>query len=86
MVSTKPPVPFAFEGIIVYDAPAAVVADDALLSGVKLTSEIASAPAKLVVLKLVVVVLFDNAVPYDLVIAPAVIVKDFFVTVPVNGT
>ena len=78
--------PLAFEGVIINDAPAAVVADNALLSGVKLTSVIASEPAKLVVLKLVVVVLFDNAVPYDLLIAPAVIVNDFFVTVPVNGT
>ena len=86
MVSINPPVPFAFEGVIENDAPAAVLADNALLSGVKLTSVIASAPAKLVVLKLEVVVLFDKTVPYDLLIAPAVIVKDFFVTVPVNKT
>ena len=64
MLAKNPPAPVASDGVTVYAAPAAVVADKPAAFGVSVTPVNVSPDAKLpVTVKLVVLVPVVNAVP-----------------------
>ena len=85
MLSKKPPVPVAKDGVTTYAAPAAVVAESPAAFGVKVTLVTLSPEIAPEEEKLVALVPALKAVPYSLLGPVAVTVKAFLETVPLNA-